>query len=173
MNLSKIIQLRLHKSKFKKINFKENYKVKYFDKNNYESYLSSFISISNLMKKDFEWEGIPNKEDIHRRFENNSHCLFWIYNNEPIGWAWSNKNVTPDWKNSIKKLEVNEIYGGGAYLPKTIKRPPNSGLIFYNLTFEYWLFEMNNDFIYQYSDDWNRVSTIMSLKSGFSKYNFL
>ena len=46
-------------------------------------------------------------------------------------------------------------------------------MIFYNLTFDYWLNEMNNDCILQYSDDWNRVSSIMSYKNGFKNYNFI
>ena len=173
MDLEKIVQLRLLKSNFKKIDFTENYQVKFFDKSNYLDHLPDFNYISSLMRKDFDWDGIPTESDIHQRFKNNSHCLFWIYDNDPIGWAWSNYNISPDWKTITQELEDGEIYGGGAYLSKTIKRPPNSGLIFYNLTFEYWLEEMNNDVIYQYSDDWNRVSSIMSYKSGFEKYKFL
>ena len=76
---------------------------------------------------------------------------------------WSNYNITPLWEESIQELKEGEIYGGG-YLIKI--KNTNSGLIFYNLTFDYWLNEMNNDCILQYSDDWNRVSSIMSYKNG-------
>ena len=74
---------------------------------------------------------------------------------------------------SIQELSEGEIYGGGAFLSRKVERPPNSGLIFYNLTFDYWLNEMNNDCILQYSDNWNRVSSIMSYKNGFKNYNFI
>ena len=72
-----------------------------------------------------------------------------------------------------KTLNENEIYGGGAFLSKKVNRPANSGLIFYNLTFDYWLNEMDNECIYQYSDDWNRVSSILSYKNGFEQFNFI
>jgi hypothetical protein len=173
MDITKIVQLRLLKEDFRKISFNENYTTLFLDKQNYLEHLSEFNYISDLMKKDFDWEGIPTESDIHQRFKNNSHCLFWIYDNDPIGWAWSNYNVSPDWKNTTQELKEGEIYGGGAFLSKTIKRPPNSGLIFYNLTFDYWLNELNNNVIYQYSDDWNRVSSIMSYKNGFKKFNFI
>lgn len=173
MNLDKIIQLKLDKNDFKKMSFSENYKVKFFDKSNYLENLSDFNYISSLMKKDFDWSGIPTEETIHKRFECNSHCLFWIYDNDQIGWAWSNYNVTPLWEESIQNLNDGEIYGGGAFLSRKVNRPPNSGLIFYNLTFDYWLDKMNNHTIFQYSDDWNRTSSIMSYKNGFKKFNFI
>jgi hypothetical protein len=173
MDITKLIQLRLLKKDFRKISFNENYTTLFLDKNNYLEHLPEFNYISDLMKLDFDWDDIPNESDIHERFINNSHCLFWIYDNDPIGWAWSNYNVSFDWKTITQELKEGEIYGGGAFLSKTIKRPPNSGLIFYNLTFDYWLNEMNNNVIYQYSDNWNRVSSIMSYKNGFKKYNFI
>lgn len=173
MDINKIVQLRLLKEDFKKLPFSENYTTLFVDKSNYQKFILELLCVSDLMHEDFEWKGIPNEDTLHRRFNHNSHCLFWIYNDEPIGWAWSNYNVTPLWEESIKDLSEGEIYGGGAFLSRTVKRPPNSGLIFYNLTFDYWLNEMNNDCILQYSDDWNRVSSIMSYKNGFKKYNFI
>ena len=125
------------------------------------------------MQDDFKWEGIPDKDTLHSRFHYNSHCLLWCYNSNPIGWAWSNNNITPLWKESIQELQLDEIYGGGAFLSRRVDRPANSGLIFYNLTFEHWLYKMNNNCIFQYSDDWNRASSIISYKNGFKAYNFL
>ena len=85
-----------------------------------------------------------------------------------------NKDNEKRKKNSvIQDLSEGELYGGGAFLSRKVERPSNAGVVFYNLTFDYWLNEMNNDCILQYSDDWNRVSSIMSYKNGFknlSKY---
>ena len=173
MDTLEIIQLRLLKEDFKKITFLENYTTLFVDSSNYKEHLSDLLSVSDLMKLDFKWEGIPNEETLHKRFEHNSHCLFWKYNDTPIGWAWSNHNVTPLWESSIQQLSKGEIYGGGAFLSRRVQRPPNSGVVFYNLTFDYWLNEMNNDCVLQYSDNWNRVSSIMSYKNGFKNYNFI
>ena len=104
MDTTKIIQLRLLKEDFKKLIFLENYTTLFVDKSNYEQYLPGLLKVSNLMKLDFKWEGIPTEETLHKRFEHNSHCLFWNYNDSPIGWAWSNYNVTPLWKESIQDL---------------------------------------------------------------------
>jgi len=173
MNTHDIIQLRLLRKNFKKIDFDETYSVKFIDKSTYEKHILDLLYISDLMRKDFDWDVIPSEMDIHQRFENNSHCLLWVYDNQPIGWAWSNYSVSFDWKTNVQELKKGEIYGGGAFLSKSIKRPSNSGLVFYNLTFEYWLEKMNNTIIYQYSDIWNRVSSILSYKNGFEKYNFI
>ena len=173
MDKTKIIQLRLLKSNFKRLDSDNNYSVFFLDYNNYLGYLLELNSISGLMNEDFDWVGIPNEKTLHKRFINNSHCLLWKYNDEPIGWAWSNYNITPYWEDSIQKLDKGEIYGGGAFLSKKVDRPADSGLMFYNLTFNYWLNILNNNCIYQYSDDWNRVSSIMSHKCGFEKFNFL
>lgn len=173
MDTSKIVQLRLLKKDFNNVFFNEKYTVYLLEKTNYNEYISDLLYVSNLMKGDFDWEGIPDESTLHRRFSKKSKCLLWIYNENPIGWAWSNENITPMWEESIQELKKGEIYGGGAFLSRKVKRPSNSGLVFYNLTFDYWLNKMNNDVIYQYSDDWNRVSTILSYKNGFKKYNFI
>lgn len=173
MDVNKIVQLRLLRDKFKKIPFTENYSVQLVDIFNYKNYISQLINISELMKSDFDWIGIPDEATLHRRFQHNSHCLLWIYNSITIGWAWSNYNVTPYWEKSIQELNDKEIYGGGAFLSKKVDRPTNSGLIFYNLTFDYWLNKMDNNCIYQYSDTWNRASSILSYKNGFDKFNYL
>ena len=94
-----------------------------------------------LLKKDFNklvCDDIPTEEVLQRRFGYNSHCLFWNLNNKPIGWAWSNYEVTPTWEESIQTLN-----------------------------------EMSNDCIYQYSDDWNRVSSILSYKMVLSNLTLL
>ena len=173
MDKTKVTQLRLKKTDFKDMTYDNRYSVLFLDKDNYLEYLHELIHISSLMKLDFDWVGIPNETTLHRRFNHNSHCLFWIFEGDPIGWAWSNYNVTPMWEESIQELKKGEIYGGGAFLSRKINRPADSGLIFYNMTFSYWLNQIDNDYIYQYSDNWNRVSSIMSYKNGFKKYNFL
>ena len=174
MNLSDIHQLSLSKKDFKEISYAENYSVKFLTPDNSSNYSRELQQVISYIPVDLpSWEDRPTMEDIRMRFDNKSHCLLWIYNNQPIGWAWSNSNVTLDWKNCIKTLPNGTIYGGGAFLSRSVDRPPNAGLIFYNLTFKFWLFELDNNTIYQYSDKWNRVSSILSYKCGFKNDSFI
>ena len=174
MNLSDIYQLSLSKKDFKEISYAENYSIKFLTPDNFSIYNKELQQVISYIPVDLpSWEDKPTMDDIRMRFDNKSHCLLWIYNNQPIGWAWSNSNVTLDWKNCIKTLPNGTIYGGGAFLSRSVDRPPNAGLIFYNLTFKFWLFELNNNTINQYSDKWNRVSSILSYKCGFKNDSFI
>lgn len=174
MNLSSIHQLSLSKKDFKDINFTENYRLKFLTRDNFFDYYKELEEIVSLISIELpSWEDKPTIDDVRSRFVNKCGCLLWIYNDEPIGWAWSNNSVTLDWKNSIRTLPNDAIYGGGAFLSRRVERPSNAGLIFYNLTFKFWLFKLNNNIIYQYSDKWNRVSTMLSFKCGFKYDSFI
>lgn len=174
MKLSNILQLSLSRDNFKDIDFNENYTLKFLTRDNFFKYYKELEQVISYISVELSsWQDRPSMDDIRLRFTKKSCCLLWIYNDEPIGWAWSNDNVTPDWVNSIRTLPKNTIYGGGAFLSRGIERPPNAGLIFYNLTFKFWLFNLDNEKIYQYSDKWNRVSSLLSYKCGFKKDNFI
>lgn len=168
-----IVQLKLKVNKLKKVDFDEKYSIRLIDKSNYEKNIDDLLTVSKLMKKDFDWEGIPNKETLHKRFQSNSMCLLSYYKNTLIGWIWSNENYTPTWEESIMNLNNNEIYVGGAYLSKTIDRPKNSGQIFYSIWFDYFTNTINNDIAYSYVDEWNTHSLQLAYNIGMENYNFI
>lgn len=169
-----IVQIRLQKQKLQKYSFEDNYSIILLDKSNYKDYISDLNYISSLMKKDFDWSGIPDEYDLHSRFYYNSYCLISFYNNNPIGWCWANKKVTPLWgEDSIMNLNDNEIYVGGAYLSKTVDRPKDSGQIFYSIWFDYFTNTMNNDIAYSYVDEWNTHSLQLAYNIGMEKYDFI
>ena len=173
MDVSKINQFRLFKEDFKKISHNREYSIKYIKSNSYQEYIEEILSISRLMHKDFEWDGIPTEVDIHQRFENNSECFIYYYNNNPVGWTWFHSHVSIDWKSIYQKLNNNELYVGGAFVSKTCNLPPISGFMFYNISFWKWLTEFDYNTIYLYSDSLNRASAQLCYKSGFTKYNFI
>lgn len=173
MITKKIVQIRLQKQKLQKYSFEDNYSVILLDKSNYNDYISELNYISSLMRKDFNWNGIPDESTIHNRFYHNSCCLLSFYNNSPIGWCWANKKVTPLWEESIMNLNNNEIYVGGAYLSKTIDRPKNSGQIFYSIWFDYFTNKIENDTAYSYVDEWNTHSLQLAYNIGMEKYDFI
>lgn len=168
-----IVQLKLKVNKLKNIEFDEDYSIRFIDKSNYEKNIDDLLRVSKLMKKDFDWEGIPNKETLHKRFQSNSLCLLSYYNNTLIGWIWANENYTPTWEESIQDLEDDEIYVGGSYLSKTVKRPSGSGLSFYYIWFKYFLYALNKNKAYSYVDDWNARSLDLAYKIGMKDYNFI
>lgn len=173
MDFNGIVQLRIKIKKLKKVNFDETYAIQFIDKSNYKKHIKDLLYISKLMKLDFDWEGIPNEETLHRRFDKNSMCLLSFYNSKPIGWIWANKNYTPLWEESIQNLNSDEIYVGGSYLSKTVDRPSGSGLSFYYIWFKYFLHALNNKSAYSYVDKWNTRSLDLAYKIGMKEYNFI
>lgn len=173
MKGSDVVYLRLLRDSLRKFSFTKEYTFLFIDKSNYESYLLDLLYISKLMKLDFDWDGIPDEETLHKRFNNHSICLLSFYNNLSIGWIWGNKQVTPFWEDSIMNLNDGEIYVGGAYLSKTIDRPKNSGQVFYSIWFDYFINKMNNDVAYSYIDKWNSHSLKLAYNIGMEKYDFI
>lgn len=167
------IQLRLTQKDFKGISASDDYSITYITLRNYEQYSEDLAFISSLMTRELNWEGTPNIENIEKRLGSDSNCLLWMYRKQPVGWAWNNPNVTFNWISIDKLLKEGEVYGGGAFLSKNLNLPPSSSLIFYSLTFNFWLNKLGRTTIYQYSDSWNRASSILSFKCGFRRYRFL
>lgn len=173
MHISSIIELKLGREEFKKYTSSNDYSVIGVTKLNYIEYYDSLLHISTLMFNELKWDGVPDIKTTIERLNSNSKCLLWLYQNQPIGWAWSNDNVTQNWIDIDQELKVDEVYGGGAFLTRSVHRPSDAGLAFYSLTFQYWFEDLNKTTIFQYSDNWNRVSTILSMKCGFQRYKFL
>lgn len=173
MQESNIIQLRLNKEEFKHYTSTHNYSTEFITIENYVDYTDTVADIISLMNRELVWNGIPDYELTVERFKAGSKCILWIYNDRPIGWAWSNDKVTFDWINHSQELNPDELYGGGAFLSRSINRPSDAGLAFYSLTFKHWFEDLNKTTIFQYSDNWNRVSTILSMKCGFKNFKFL
>lgn len=168
-----IVQLRLQKQKLQKYSFEDNYFTTFLSKLNYKDWISELNYISSLMRKDFDWDGIPDEATLHSRFYYDSYCLLSFYNDNPIGWIWANKKVTPLWEDSIMNLGESEIYVGGAYLSKTLDRPKDSGQVFYSIWFDYFTNTINNDTAYSYVDEWNVHSLKLAYNIGMERYNFI
>lgn len=174
MDINKIIQFRLLKDNHTPPEYSSDYRYEIIDINNYQDNLDRLLSVSFQMEKEMEWDGIPNTEDkLYKRFINGSNAQFWIYKDTIIGWCWQNMNVTYDWETTNHILKPNESYTGGAFVSRELKRPPESSFIFYNFSFSYLLSLEGKDTVYLYSDDWNRASSILCYKSGYTNYNFI
>ena len=174
MDLNKITQIRLLKKDYKKFDRHPYYKLVYIDKNNYLDYIYELNTVITYIHKQLtDWEDAPIYQDVIERFNSDSHCLMFFYNNEPIGWNWGNPNVTFDWKTNTQTLNPNEVYGGGCFVTNLIDRPADAGLINYNMIFEHWIYVMGYDTVYGYLDDWNRVARRVNFQNGLTVYNFI
>ncbi len=171
-NTNEIIQFRLTKSDSIKLPEKNHYKLIHVDKLNYFQYINDINKVISLIKIDLpNWEYSPNYEDVIKRFKSNSICLLLYYQDNVIGWNWGNKNICLDWINIKQKLGVGEYYVGGAFVSKSINRPPNAGLYDYYMMTDYCLNFLNNNVVYWYSESWNKTSIKMSIKIGAKIFN--
>lgn len=168
-----IVQFRLLKEEFKEYPVSGDYRIIHVTKYNYRKYIKELLNVSELLKADIEWDGIPDLTGIQKRFVANSECFLWYYKSELVGWTWFNESVSIDWESIFKLLPSNEVYVGGAFVSKKKNLPPAAGFNFYNLCFNSWLRDFNYNKIYLYSDDWNRASAILCYRCGFKKYSFL
>ena len=174
MDTTKICQLKLTKDNLVDFNFSEDYKVVFVNKKNYPQYLEQLLHLSNLMKDDFTWVGIPDKQMLKRRFESfNSSVQLFYYNDLPIGWTWGNPNFTPLWEITNQPLQENEIYTGGSFLSQKVKKPKGSGTAMYYLTYKKFLYMDGIDCLYAYVDNWNHKSIHLLKKIGFTNFNFI
>jgi len=173
MDVTKIVQFRLLKSEFKKDIISESYKILYLTKDNYTKYWDDIKVVIQLLHNDLEWDGIPDENQIEKRFKNNSELFLWYYNDKVVGWTWFNKYFTIDWETNLQSLGDNELYVGAAFISKKVNLPPEAGWKFYNQSFNKWLTDLKKEVIYLYSDDWNRASAQLCYRCGFTKFNFI
>ena len=82
MDTTKILQLKLTKESLVPFEILEDYKIVLVNKENYNNYLHELSYVSDLMKQDFDWVGIPDELMLHSRFEtHNSSVHLFYYNN--------------------------------------------------------------------------------------------
>lgn len=174
MDLSKIVQIRLLKKDYKKFPPKDHFKMVYVDKENYSSFTAELQTVLDLIHGELtNWEDAPTYDIVLQRFEANSHCLLFYYNDNCIGWNWGNPNVCFDWINNIQDLPKGELYGGGCFVSRNVDRPANAGLYNYNMIFDYWINQMGYHTIYGYVDWWNKPAFRVNFQNGLTVFNYL
>jgi hypothetical protein len=168
-----IVQYRITKDMFIKVEHRDCYKLKYIDLDNYANYINDFKITIDLLHKQLKWDGIPTLEQCYERFKANSFCLLFYYNGNCIGWNWGNQNVTVDWINVYKKLAENELYFGGCFVSRLVEKPADAGSQDYNMCFNYCLNVLNANTVYAYCDRWNKAAIRLNLNNGCREYEFL
>jgi hypothetical protein len=169
-----IFELKLNKNNFVKLEPKNHYSLVFFDKTNYQQHINDINKIINLIKIDIsDWKESPDLDNVLERLKSNSHCLLFYFDDECIGWNWSNKNVSFDWINTNQKLNDNELYVGGFFVSKSVNRPADAGRYNYNMVCDYWLNKMGYVTVYGYVDKWNKPSIRVCLQTGVKFVNYL
>jgi len=175
MDKSKIKQFRLLRKDFCSHVFDDKYWFKTLSVDTLEDNIQYVSKVIEYHHEDLDWDNTPTIEVVKDRLEFGSKVHLWMYENKCYGWHWTNTNcVTIDWKSYHQGIKENEIYIGGALVSR--KHKPNRGnsaWYFYRQGFEYSFDIDNTDTMYLYSDDWNRASSILCFKTGFTTYNFL
>jgi hypothetical protein len=174
MSTDNSIQIQILKTDYKKMNRYPHFKMEYVDKNNFSEYVDDLKQVIMYIQKQLtDWPEAPNYTEVLKRFEGDSRCLLFYYNNSAIGWNWFNPNVALDWKTTIQELPENEVYGGGCFVTTLVDRPANSGMINYNMYFEYMLEILGYDVAYGYVENWNRTAKRVNFANGATFNNFL
>ena len=167
-------QIRLLKENYKRFPDKKHYSMKCADRNNVDKFSNDLKVVVDLINEEItDWADVPNYETVLRRFEANSHCLLFYYNEECIGWNWGNDNVCLDWQTNIQDLPSGELYGGGCFVSRNVDRPANAGLYNYNKIFDYWINKMGYHTIYGYIDNWNKPAFRVNFQNGLTVHNYL
>ena len=168
------VQLKLKTKDLNDHVYKDDY---WFDTVNLKKFHTYTPNIENVIKfhhQDLNWDGIPTVADVKDRLKFGSSCHLWMYKDICIGWHWTNdKFITKDWVTPYKKLRLNELYIGGAFISKKNKPFASSSYYLYRQGFEYSFNLYNKNTMYLYSDNWNRASAQLCFKCGFTVYNFL
>jgi hypothetical protein len=165
VSLSEVKFVQLDRVDFKKINTNNEYRIVYVDKHNYLNYREELFSISQCIRKTLpNWDIDLAPKSIIQRFNSDSHCLLFYFNDKCIGWNWGNTSVKFDWINEIKKLPNGFVYFGGCFICKQ-STPPDAGLINFNYIFDYWLNKKNFDTIVGYIHNWNKASMRICLQN--------
>ena len=174
IDLSTTTQIRLLKEDYKRFPDKAHYSMKYADKSNVDKFTNDLKRVVDLINEELtDWDDVPNYETVLRRFEANSHCLLFYYNKDCIGWNWGNDNVCFDWQTNIQDLPPGELYGGGCFVSRNVKRPADAGLYNYNKIFDYWINEMGYHTVYGYIDNWNKAAFRVNFQNGLTVFNYL
>jgi len=174
MNKNEIIQIRLLKEDFKPYPKKDHYKMVYVDIENYKDFENDLKRVVSLVHNDLpDWDDAPTYEIVLERFKSNSHSLLFYYNDECIGWNWGTPNVCFDYINLHQTLKENELYGGGCFVSKSVKRPADAGFYNYNMMFDYWINNTDYDTFYGYVDYWNKAAIRVNFQNGVKVFDYL
>ena len=73
--MDEIIQYKITKNEFIKIEHKDCYKLKYINSNNYVDYIDDLKNTIDLLHQQLDWDGIPTIKKCIERFNANSFCL--------------------------------------------------------------------------------------------------
>ena len=175
MNKSEVNQFRLFKSDLSSYIFDDKYWFKTLSLEIVEDNQHHIETVINYHYEDLNWNDTPSFKTVVDRLKFGSKVHLWMYEDKCYGWHWTNTNcVTIDWKSFYQPIKENEIYIGGALVSRKHKPDRgNSAWKFYRQGFEYSLDMDNTDTMYLYSDNWNRASSILCYKAGFTKFEFI
>lgn len=175
MDTEKITQLRVFRSDLTPIESDSRYKISFISIENYQDNISKLKQVITFLHQDLEWDGIPTIQEVKERLLFGSICSLWEFENNVVGWNWFNNDcITIDWKTKYSFLKQNtEQYGGGAFISKQNKPEPSSGYKFYRFSIGNMLEHFDKEILYLYADNWNRASSIICFKCGFTRYNFI
>ena len=173
INTSEITQFRVLKEEFISFHIPDEFYVVPLDESNYTSYLNELQLAIDYYHNDITWDGIPSLSDVEKRFQSNSTCLLFYWNDICIGWRWNNPNVTINFIDINTVLLKNEMYIGNTFVTKSVERPKLSGLYLHNLGVNYWFNNTDYDIIYNYIENWHNHSIELNVRNGFTKFNFL
>jgi hypothetical protein len=172
MDISKINQFRLLKKDLPKHIHDSRYWFKQI--HSIEDDVEGLLKVIEYHHEDLEWDAIPDLDEIKRRLDFGSYIGLNMFEDEPIGWNWTNPDcVTIDWKSHYQDLKPNEFYIGGTFFTRKAKPYPNSAMVAYRQGLEHYFNFHKKDTLYLYSDDWNRASSMLCYKCGLIKFNFL
>ena len=174
MDIKKVTQFKLLKENLPNHIDDNRYWFDTVNKTNVRKHKANLQIVLNFILDELEWDYGPNMQDVFDRIEFGSLCHLWMYDDNVLGWHWTNDEcVTHDWKTFAQKIKSNEIYIGGAFVSRNNKPSASSAIYFYRQGFEYSFELSNTNTMYLYSDYWNRASAQLCYKCGFTKYNFL
>ncbi len=159
MDKENIVQFRYQSNDFLKSENlpSDDFDIQFVDKHNYSDYIPDFKKLLDWIGSHLkEWKDAPTYDEILERFQNNSYCTLFYYQDEVIGWGWLNTNVAYNFINVNQSLDIGEMYFGGFVVSKRIKKPKNSSKVCFNMMCEYFFDDLQIDTIYFYTDKWNQ-----------------
>tara|TARA_B110000858_G_scaffold7870_1_gene8470 strand:- start:987 stop:1517 length:531 start_codon:yes stop_codon:yes gene_type:complete len=175
MNNAEYVQLRLFRNDMNHIEPDSRYTNSFITLSNFQENVSKLQKVIDFLHQDLVWDGIPTIDEVNERLVFGSVCMLWEFENKVVGWSWlNNECISIDWKSEHTTFKSKtEQYGGGAFLSKQNKPEPEAGYKFYRYGIENMFKYFNKETLYLYADDWNRASSILCYKIGFTKFNFL
>lgn len=166
-------QVILFKENFRRMKHPSHFKMICVDKSNYTNFESDIKQVSNFLNNQLtDWNESPTYDDIVKRFNANSLCHLFYYNDSPIGWNWANDDVRFDWYTFDKSLPPNHCYAGGCFVTNLIDRPANAGIINYNMLFTDLIDRCGYDIVSGYCDWWNRNAVRVNRINGLLIQNW-